>query len=188
MTLNDPGFQSNDGFPMPSATCCIPYPVFSQMFSDVDDWNVEDELSLDFSFLATPEKKKRSSLVNFENKMTYDGFSYSKKSTASTGEHAFYQCPSYRAPHFCKASIKYTCHGAIVERNVVHTCSQKGTTKEVEVGKINDVTAEMKQMILDSCIDDATKSATDVAKHVFDCTLKKYEGISMQMNNADFYF
>ena len=88
---------------MPSATCCIPYPVFSLMFSDVDDWNVEDELSLDFSFLGNPEKKKRSSLVNFENKMTYDGFTYSKKSTASTGEHSFYQYPSYRAPHFCKA-------------------------------------------------------------------------------------
>ena len=57
----------------------------------------------------------------------------------------------------------------------------------MEVGKINDVTAKMKQMILGSCIDDATKSATDVAKHVFDCTLKKYEGV-MQMNNADLYF
>ena len=91
------------------------------MLSDVDDWNVEDELSLDFSFLASPEKKKRSSLVNFENEMTYDGFSYSKKSTASKGEHAFYPCPSYRTPHFCKASIKYTCHEAIVERNIVHT-------------------------------------------------------------------
>ena len=146
------------------------------MFTDVDNWNVDDELSLDFSFLASPEKKKRSSLVTFENKMTYNGYSYSKKSTASNGEHAFYQCPSYRAPHHCKASIKYTSHGAVVERDVIHTCSQNGKIKEVEVGQINDVTAEMKQMIMDSCIDDATKSATDVAKHVFYWTLKKYEG------------
>ena len=66
--------------------------------------------------------------------------------------------------HIFAKLIKYTCLGAIVVRNIVHTCSQKGTTKEVEVGKISDVTAEMKQMILDSCIDDATKCATDVAE------------------------
>lgn len=46
----------------------------------------------------------------------------------------------------------------------------------IKVGKINDVQAEMKQMIIDSCLDDATKSATEVAKHVFETTVQKYEG------------
>ena len=58
----------------------------------------------------------------------------------------------------------------------MHTCQQNGQLKSIQVGEINDVTAEMKQMVIDSCIDDATKSATDVAKHVFESTVQKYEG------------
>lgn len=146
------------------------------MFAGEDDWNVEDELSLDFSCLASPEKKPRVEEISFETKMTYNGFNYTKKSTAINGKHAFYQCPSYRTPHFCKASIKYTSFGVVIERDTKHTCQQNGKVRSVEVGEINDVQEEMKQMIIDSCIDDATKSATEVAKHVFETTVRKYEG------------
>ena len=108
-------------------------------------------------------------------------FSYTKKSTASNGGHAFYQCRSYRGPHYCKASIKYTSEGIIVEWEKVHTCQQNGQLKSIQVGVINDVTAEMKQMVIDSCIYNATKSATEVAKHVFESTLQNYEVIFLQI-------
>ena len=147
------------------------------MFASDDDWNAEDELSFDFSCLSSPEKKSRVETIVFDSKMTFNGFSYTKKSTATNGGHAFYQCRSYRSPHFCKAYIKYTSDGTIVEREKTHLCQQNGQLQSIKVGEINDVQAEMRQMILDSCIDDAPKSATEVAKHVFETTVQKYEGI-----------
>ena len=83
--------------------------------------------------------------------------------------------PGYRSPHFCKVSLKYTSTGLTIER-ALRTCPQTGKIKNVEVGEIHDVQKEMKQLIIDSCIDDATKSATEVAKNVFEATIKKYEG------------
>ena len=59
----------------------------------------------------------------------------------------------------------------------VHTCKQNGQLKSIKVGEINDVQADMKQIIIDNCSDDATKSATEVAKHVSETTVQKYEGI-----------
>ena len=59
----------------------------------------------------------------------------------------------------------------------MHTCKQNGQLKSTKVGEINDVQAEMKQMIIDYCLDDATKSATEVAKDVFETTVQKYKGI-----------
>ena len=49
----------------------------------------------------------------------------------------------------------------------MHTCKQNGQLKSIKVGEINDVQAEMKQMIIDSCLYDATMSATELVKHVF---------------------
>lgn len=152
------------------------------MFSSDDDWNVEDELSLDFSCLSSPEKKPRVEVLSFDSKMTFNGYDYTKKTTATNGGHAFYQCKSYRGPHYCKASIKYTSEGVIIERETVHTCKQNGQLKSIKVGEINDVQAEMKQMIIDSCLDDATKSATEVAKHVFETTVQKYEGNFLRLH------
>ena len=57
-----------------------------------------------------------------------------------------------------------------------HTCLQNGHLKKVEVGAVVDVSAEMKQMIEDSCIADAIKSASGEAKFVFNSILKKYKG------------
>jgi FLYWCH zinc finger domain len=151
------------------------------MFASDDGWNVEDELSLDFSCLESPEKKPRVDNVVFDSKMTFNGFSYTKKSTAINGGHAFYQCRSYRSPHYCKASIKYTSEGIIIEREKTHTCPQNGQLKSIKVGEITDVQAEMRQMIIDNCLDDATKSATEVAKHVFETTVQKYEGIFLHI-------
>jgi hypothetical protein len=37
-------------------------------------------------------------------------------------------------------------------------------------------------MIIDSCLDDATKSATEVAKHVFETTVQKYEGNFLKLH------
>ena len=37
------------------------------MFSSDDDWNVEDELSLDFSRLSSPEKKPRVEVLSFDS-------------------------------------------------------------------------------------------------------------------------
>lgn len=91
-------------------------------------------------------------------------------SITQNGEHAFYQCPSYRSPHFCKASLKYTSTGQIVER-ALHTCPQTGKIKNVEVGEIHDVQEEMKQLVIDICIDDATKITTEVEKNVFEATI-----------------
>lgn len=146
-----------------------------------ENWSVEDELSLDFSFMASPEKKQRVSektenVVKFESKLTFKGYSYTKKDISKNGEHAFYRCVSYRMPHLCKANIQYTRMGEIIERNMEHTCLQNGQLKKVEVGAVVDVSAEMKQMIEDSCIDDATKSASEVAKFLFNSILEKYKG------------
>ena len=49
-----------------------------------ENWSVEDELSLDFSFMASLEKKQRGSektenVVKFESKLTFKGYSYTKK-------------------------------------------------------------------------------------------------------------
>ena len=92
--------------------------------------------------------------------MTFNGYTYTKKSTAASGNHAFYQCRSYRAPHFCKAQLKYERCGVITEMETIHAFSQNGKTKS----GITNVQEEMKQVIVDSCIEDATKSATEVAK------------------------
>ena len=96
--------------------------------------------------------------------MTFNGYTYTKKSTAASGNHAFYQCRSYRAPHFSKAQLKYERCGVITEKETTHAFSQNGKTKSVSVGGITNVQEEMKQVIVDSCIEDATKSATEVAK------------------------
>ena len=141
-----------------------------------ENWSVEDELSLDFSFLGSPEKKQRVSVVKFETKLTYNGHSYTRKSISSNGEHAFYRCMCHRAPHFCKADVKYTSRGDIIERNMDHSCGQNGQLKKVEVGAVIDVCGEMKQMIVDSCNEDATKSASEVAKLVYNSVVQKYEG------------
>ena len=60
------------------------------MIGDDVVWSVEDDLSLDFSRLASPEKKSRVEEVTFSTKMTFNG-SYTEKSTATNGRHASYQ-------------------------------------------------------------------------------------------------
>ena len=174
MTLNDP--RRRVRYCASNASTAI-YISSKKMFSSDDDWNVEDKLSFDFSCLSSPEKKPRVEVANFDSKMTFKGYEYTKKTTATNGGHAFYQCKSYCSPHFCKASIKYTSEGVIIERETGQTCKQNDQLKSIMVGEINDVQAEMRQMIIDSCLDDATKSATEVAKHVFETTVQKYEGI-----------
>ena len=116
--------------------------------------------------------------------MTFNGCDYTKKTTATNGGRAFYQCKSYRWPHFCETSIKYASYGVIIERVKVHTCKQNGHLRSIKVGEINDVQAEMKQMIVDNCLDDAIKSATEVAKHVFETTVQKYKGIFISYYTA----
>jgi FLYWCH zinc finger domain len=153
------------------------------MLESGENWSVEDELSLDFSFLGSPEKKQRVSVVKFESKLTYNGNSYTRKSISINGEHAFYRCMCHRGPHFCKADVKYTSKGDIIERNMDHSCGQNGKLKKVEVGSVIDVSDEMKQLIVDSCNEDATKSASDVAKIVSNSVVQKYEGMLIKINS-----
>lgn len=82
----------------------------------------------------------------------------------------------HRSPDFCKADVKNTSRGDIIEGNMDHSCGQNGNLKKVEVGAVADVCGKLKQRIVDSRNEDAIKSASEVAKIVNNSVVQKYEG------------
>jgi FLYWCH zinc finger domain len=156
---------------------------------DQDGWDhTEEELVFDFGVMESPVKKQRASESSeivivtelpedyaFPLKLTYNGYVYSKKTISKNKEKGFYNCPSYRAPHFCKANVVLGSDGSIISRDN-HTCKRNGNMAAKKIGEVYDATEEMKKMIAEGCLEDASKGASEVAKRIFEQTTIKYEG------------
>ena len=163
----------------------------------------EEQLSFDMSNMESPEKRGRrgasplknvtpetpifaaedcaieaveaAGKVKYVMKVTFEGFTYSRKSVSAKGEHAFYHCPSYRPPQKCGGRLIMFADGRISVK-APHTCSQTGTMKPAVKTEIYDASLEMREMVKATCLDDSSKSSTDVAKEVFNRITAKYEG------------
>jgi hypothetical protein len=136
-----------------------------------------------------------SSGPQFKSKIIYNGFKWTKKDEYK--KTAYYQCPSFRAPMLCKATLKFSSDGQITVKGS-HTCGQEGTFQSICVGAVYDAEPEMKMMIVENCLHDQNKAASDVAKSIFDAIVLKYRGnnnhilysllLSSKMISVGFHF
>jgi hypothetical protein len=112
----------------------------------------------------------------FKSKIIYNSFKWTKKDGYKKTD--YYQCPSFRSPMLCNATLKLTADGQILVKGS-HICGQDGTLENVVVGEIYDAEYEMKTMIENNCLLDQNKTASEVAKSVFNDIVLKYRGNSI---------
>jgi hypothetical protein len=69
----------------------------------------------------------------------------------------------------------------------IHNCKQNGSIKTAEIGEIYDASAEIKEMIQESSIEDVSKSVQSIAKRVFGEIQQKHKGRSLYLPYFYYY-
>jgi hypothetical protein len=160
-------------------------------------WPSVSEVTFDFSRVLPPDSPStapgaaamvvddscREEAPPAPNQMTYDGHIYVKHSENAKTSSVYYRCLSYRSNPPCKAKMTYKIQdGTLLASDVPHSCIRALSSEKV-VGKITDVTAEIKEMVLERALTEVTIVAEKLAREIHKEVQERHAGIFNLLKN-----